>query len=212
MDGPTRPTPPSAIDGYRRLERTRKVAAGHVPVATAVVPPKRRAVNSARVAGMLRLAGFIAVLAVIVGTSVGLASADNRAGARRVAAEKSTTETSVAASASTTEAVSDKPSVSALAKDHPAPGDDAAEHSHAAASDDAPEAAEAPAVEESVAVAAADTTPAPAATAGTATTSLPFTGEPSLDRILLFGAGLVLLGMLVQIAGQPLPARARSRR
>jgi len=40
---------------------------------------------------------------------------------------------------------------------------------------------------------------------------LPFTGEPMLDRVLIAGAGLLLVGMLVQVAGQPLPARHPAR-
>ena len=45
------------------------------------------------------------------------------------------------------------------------------------------------------------------------TTALPFTGaDVDALRILLAGSLLAMLGMLVQIAGTPLPARARARR
>lgn len=39
---------------------------------------------------------------------------------------------------------------------------------------------------------------------------LPFTGEPHLAPLVASGCLLLLLGMLVQIAAQPLPARART--
>lgn len=193
MAGPNRPTPPSAIDGYRRLERTRRIAAPErVPVATAVVPPRRKRARSARVAGIVRLATFVTVLAVIIATSVGLASADTRAAAKRSAVRtKQSHATHVASST-------------------PANAPTSLVKSSAKSADDATEgiADKADAVEEPTPVAAAAANPAPRAAAGsTKTAELPFTGEPSLDRILLAGASLVLLGMLVQIAGQPLPAR-----
>lgn len=205
MAGPTRPTPPSAIDGFRRLERTRNVAAaGHVPVATAVVPPRRRPLPTARVAGMARLAGFIAVLAIIIGTSVGLASADSRADARRDAARSTTTAEPTPAAAASVER-----EAPATVTKQSAPAD-------AKASDAVPAAESSEPVETVAVAAAAESGAAPAATSAPSTASgaLPFTGEPSLDRYLLIGAALVLLGMLMQIAGQPLPANrvpARTR-
>lgn len=195
MAGPTRPTPPSAFDGYRRLERTRRVAAqAPVQAATAVVPPRRAPVRGSRIAGFVRLACFVSVLAIIVATSVGLASADTRAQAQR--------ETAVQADASPEPA-----GASRVEPESEASAVDVAGR----ASDDAPGiagAANATTPKDDVQVPVAGATTAPSAARPA---RLPFTGEPSLDRFLVAGAALVLLGMLLQIAGQPLPDRARAR-
>src|SRR5699024_9267154 len=75
MDRTPRIPPPSAMDGYRRLARTRSGEPIVRTVAAEDLPPRRR-VGASRLAGALRLAGFLSVIAVIVGTSVTLASAD----------------------------------------------------------------------------------------------------------------------------------------
>jgi hypothetical protein len=55
------------------------------------------------------------------------------------------------------------------------------------------------------------TTPPASPAATDSRGSLPYTGAPAIDRLMLGGALLVLFGMLTQIAGQPLPAPARAR-
>ncbi|MCW2927205.1 MAG: hypothetical protein JWM86_1173, partial [Thermoleophilia bacterium] len=79
MTGPSRPTPPSALDGYRRLARTRGAATAE-PVGLlgdgAAARRARRPRIGARAVGTARLVAFTAVLVLIVATSVGLASAD----------------------------------------------------------------------------------------------------------------------------------------
>lgn len=182
MAGKRPPKPPSALDGYRRLERTRSVRGvdAAAVVGAAVVTTRDRRVprlTRARIAGAMRLVAFVAVLALIVGTSVGLASADERSAAVRAKAPvaKSTIEKTSTKKTSTSEVARE---------DHSA---------HEAA------------------------TAEPAVSTGTATgavpqATLPFTGaDDHLSRILLGGALLMLVGMLVQIAGQPLPARAHVR-
>lgn len=195
MARPPRPKPPSAIDGYRRLERTRRVAApdAGVLVATAAVAPRSRRIRPARIAGALRLAGFVAVLAIIVGTSVGLASAGTRGGDERAATRPTP------AAVHTVVAREGRPE----AKPKPEPGATATRENAAPA--------KAPAASEDAGVAVAGVSDVPAAAAAPAprARALPFTGALEVQRVLLAGASLVLLGMLVQIGGQPLPARPR---
>ena len=75
-----------------------------------------------------------------------------------------------------------------------ASGDDTADESTGSGASSAPSAS------------AAETSAVP-----TPAGALPRTGEGDVSRIVLAGSLFVLLGMLVQIAGQPLPARARTR-
>lgn len=183
MARPPHPKPPSAIAGYQRLARTRSVVSEaqvqlEVGTVDAAPRPRRRA---PRLAGALRLAGFVSVLAIIVGTSVGLASADTR-GAEQTAQPRTTTVTKVAQDAEPTEKV---PAASEAAR----PVDDTTPAARAGAD-------------------GAAGAVVPVAAAGTAAGELPLTGERAIEHVLLGGALLVLLGMLVQVAGQPLPARA----
>jgi hypothetical protein len=157
-----RQLPPSAIDGYRRLARTRGASNpdatdGHEATPPSASRPRRlRWPSGHRIAGSLRLLAFVAVLATIVSTSVTLASADP--------ADESQPVVSGTTVESTPEPI-------------------------------APVAAE----------------PAPAEAAAPAR-SLPITGVLDVPRMLLLGSLLVLVGMLVQVAGQPLPARAPEHR
>lgn len=200
------------MDGYRRLERTRTVATpSHAIAATAVLDERvgsreSRRRSARRLAGAVRLLAFVVVLAMIVGTSVSIArstSGDPAPATREPASEKAAI---VAEDDATTTVDSTRSPLSASAdvsaKDAPAAkaGDSS---SDAASSDD---------------VVVADTaSAAPAATAAPSSTTtteraLPLTGTIDSKLILLAGCALVLLGMLVQVAGQPLPARARARR
>jgi hypothetical protein len=189
MAGPSRPTPPSALDGYRRLARTRG-AASTTPVA---VDPERRRARAGRIAGALRLVVFVGVLAIIVGTSVGLASADTRG--------KDRTADKVVSNEAPTPALQGP--ILDVASTNPVARDTADVVKHPAKA--TPKVDAAPKV--TAAQAVAPTTAAAVRPRG----SLPYTGAPEIDRLLLGGAMLVLLGMLVQIAGQPLPATARAR-
>lgn len=194
MPGSSPPKPPSAIDGYRRLERTRSMPPR--PAEGTAGGAVRAPARSARVAGALRLVAFIAVLAVIVGTSVGLASADTRPAERtpaRPPSEQPTRDGSAARDLppprSAVTADGDSVANSRAARDKVAATSDAAASSGAARTTPASRAAR-------------------AAAAG-AGDELPFTGEPQVEHVLLGGSTLVLLGMLAQIAGQPLPATRR---
>ncbi|MCW2924086.1 MAG: hypothetical protein JWM98_1490 [Thermoleophilia bacterium] len=210
-----RQLPPSALDGYRRLARTRHAvaAAGVEAVAgtdVAARPSAARPSRTRRVAGAIRLAGFVAVLALIVGTSVSLAGTDDHPAQRPAAARHAaSTATATAATSHATAAVAH--AASPLARDtSPDVKPDAATTAHAdtdasAAGSTATDAASAPEP-------AATIAPAAAAAASPTTGSLPLTGETRLQWPLLGGALLALTGMLLQIAGQPLPARARTRR
>ncbi len=222
------PKRPSAIDGYRRLERTRSVVGASLGAATmgAVEPVDREQrieprasrrssrLTRARVAGAVRLVGFVGVLALIVGTSVSIASADQRrgdatpapAGTERTASKQVDPEPVEAkpVDAEPVERLASRAADTPAVKEPPAT-------SRAA---DKPVAAPAE---------VADVTPEPAAAiaddAGTGTATgaipsapLPFTGELQVRWIVLGGSLLVLVGMLVQVAGQPLPARASRTR
>ena len=224
MAGTRPPKPPSAIDGYRRLERTR---GGGAPTleppelpAAAAAPSTRRA-RGARAVGALRLTAFIAVLATIVGTSVGLASADQQSTIHGAADD------GVAARATDTSMVLGPPARDEASSD-PAASRSSAERISLLARDTAdtgrPKAETKPVAETTERAVGADPEPAtPAADSAPSTASsgsaeaptptgaLPITGDGDSMRIVLAGAAFLLLGMLSQIAGQPLPARAGSR-
>ncbi|MCW2921657.1 MAG: hypothetical protein JWL76_1531 [Thermoleophilia bacterium] len=161
----------------------------------------------------MRLVAFVGVLALIIGTSVSLASADDRAPAKTVAArsaDSTPTPTPVVAR------VTAGPKASA-AKESGASKESIAPKESAAPKVDAAD-ADAEAAPDAAAAADADTGDAlaadPSASAGTASgelpqAGLPLTGDVHVRWLMLGGAMLVLLGMLVQVAGQPLPAPAR---
>jgi len=172
--------PPSALDGYARLARTRAAMRGRADEEGAV----SRRPRSQRIVGALRLVGFVAVLAMIVGTSVGLASADPSSSSSKPQRR------AAAAAPVVDEAIAER-DVEPVAREATA----------ATEADDEPVA-----VEATTAVA-----PESAAAAPTTDAALPFTGPNDIDLMLLGGAVLVFLGMLVQIAGQPLPAHAARR-
>ncbi len=193
------------MDGYRRLERTRSAAGAALGAATVDAGIRRSPrLTRARVAGALRLVGFVGVLALIVGTSVSLASADERGEPTTRAAEAKVVEPTPV----DTTPVADTVPVADTARESRASTSD--EPAMAEATDDVVEtAADAAPAADAVAVDAS-------ATAGTASgvvpqAALPLTGDLQIRWLLLGGATLVLFGMLVQVAGQPLPARARSR-
>lgn len=142
----------------------------------------------------MRLVAFVGVIALIVGTSVSLASADDRSAATPPA------KTTPVAKVTTVAKSAPDAKVMTVAKAAP----DAKESTAPA---DADETAD---VVEAADVVAVD----PAATAGSASgelpqASLPLTGDVHVRWLMIGGAMLVLVGMLVQVAGQPLPARAR---
>ena len=152
----------------------------------------------------MRLIAFVGVLALIVGTSVSLASADERSAAPPVAKK------SVAKEPTVERAVAKETPVDTATAPTATVGKAAPSKSEAVADDS-------PASSEADTTAVADTPDAvavdPAATAGSASgeipqARLPLTGDVQVRWLLLGGAGLVLVGMLVQVAGQPLPARA----
>lgn len=175
------------MDGYRRLERTRSVAGTAAVVGAGTVKARVRRsprLTGARVAGALRLVGFVGVLALIVGTSVSLASADERS----EPVQRATTEP---------------------AREAAAPKDDASPTVVAAEEVAAEEVAGAAAEPDAVAVDATAT--AGTASGATPQAALPLTGDVQVRWLLLGGAVLVLVGMLVQVAGQPLPARSHAR-
>lgn len=232
MTGPSRPTPPSAIDGYRRLARTRGAVAAEASTelltdaASPRVSRRRRPRAGARLVGSLRLVGFVGVIVLIVATSVGLASAGTsrdsapRADAATTSPDTSSNDssgtTSSSASSSAPTAIDDGPSSSTT----PAPSSSGSSSSGSEGS----VAVESDAVAEVDGSAAASdehaghhATAVEAVAAGpartTASRELPFSGPPvEVQRVLLGGALLVLVGMLVQAAGAPLPARAHTRR
>lgn len=192
------------MDGYRRLERTRS-AAGAALGAASVEARVRRSprLTRARVAGAMRLVGFVGVLALIVGTSVSLASADERSAPVQRAAAKPATTAKPAVSAPDT--ASSTVTVSEIrSREGAAPKADAAPKIEAAE-----EVADAAAEPDAVAVDATAT--AGTASGATPQAALPLTGDVQVRWLLLGGAVLVLVGMLVQVAGQPLPAHARPR-
>ncbi|MBC7460279.1 MAG: hypothetical protein H7287_02855 [Thermoleophilia bacterium] len=183
MRRPPRPSTPSAIDGYQRLRRGTSLVPPHAPGAAPTAMPEsveRRDTGAARswrrrIVGATRLAGLAAVLAVIVGASVGLASSDTT---------------------------------------HPR-----SNRERAAMSSAAPAAAATPNIAGARAAAVEVVAqPIPSATAvadiaaPAANRALPFTGDRTAPTLLLGGAALVLLGMLLQIAGQPLPAARTAMR
>ncbi|MCW2962106.1 MAG: hypothetical protein JWM90_2493 [Thermoleophilia bacterium] len=182
---------PSALDGYSRLARTGTVVASSSEPSTPdlrdSVAQRRRRRGGWRFAGGLRFLGLAAVLVLIVGASVGLASADPR-GAR--------TSTAAATHEKTTPVVRD--AVDAI---------DSIETRAAAEKPKDPTATERVA---STTVASA--VPEADAIVAPANAQLPVTGDRTIEMFVLAGATLVLMGMALQIAGQPLPARARARR
>ncbi len=190
------------MDGYRRLERTRSVsAAGAVVGAGTVQARVRRAprLTTSRVAGAMRLIAFVGVLALIIGTSVSLASADEQSTAKPVV-ERSSVDTPVV----------EKPVVEKAVVERATPAKPVVEKAAPAKSEAAPADAAEPEAADAVTV-------DPAAATGTASgavpsAGLPLTGDLQIRWFLLGGATLVLMGMLVQVAGQPLPARAPARR
>lgn len=194
MAGTRPPKPPSALDGYRRLERTRStvggasavVGAGTVaPALDADAMPRATSLRRAsrvRAAGALRLLSFVAVLALIVGTSVSLASADERTAAPRK-------------ESSTPEAVVERTAEPAKVESTPVVAREAAKP-----------------VAEAPVKAAAEPAPVVTTQVTAPQAALPLTGDVQVRWLMLGGALLVLVGMLVQVAGQPLPARAAARR
>jgi hypothetical protein len=189
MARPPRQLPPSAIDGYRRLARTRGASSGDGAPAAETTPPtasrprRLRRPSGQRIAGSLRLLAFVAVLATIVGTSVTLASADPAdERASRASAEPAPIP------------AADEPAAAESRADAPA------DESEPVISGTAVETTQEP-----TAVSAPEPTPAAADAPARA---LPVTGVLDVPRMLLLGSLLVLVGMLVQVAGQPLPARA----
>ena len=219
---------PSAMDGYRRLNRTTSVrGSGGVAAIVGVTRPSdiasvvapaatRRPRRGRRVAGGLRLAGFGAVIALIVGTSVALAgggSIDSPAKRRSATAAAPATFTADPAKVSARRDTAKAPVAGAMMNTKAA-----TPHSAVAKTS--------PATKSSVIAkaAAADTTRVVSSTATQAAASpviarraaagaeLPFSGERELSIVLLAGSVLMLLGMLTQIAGQPLPASSASSR
>lgn len=214
------------MDGYRRLARTRSLAAGTAAAAgsTAVAglaaadaddalgaaglgdaTPTSSRRRRQRALGAARIALLACTLATVVGTSVGLArsSSPADAGAKHrdevvtveSAANRShsavTAATRATAKGSDTEKAPATPNAPATAK--------------------AAAVAAKPAARAAASSTSATTVPAtvPARPRPSAT-ALPFTGDPLAYRVLLAGAALILTGMLVQIAGEPLPARRRA--
>lgn len=131
-----------------------------------------------RILGAVRLLAFAAALAMIVGTSVALASAEDR-GTQRVAAAKDT---------------------ALLTKDAPDAADDTADVDTTDAVDTSADSA--------AETTAADVATEPVVTASASDSDLPVTGPRDIPWAILAGASLLLLGMLVQIAVEPLPARS----
>ena len=191
MARPPRRMPPSAMDGYRRLARTRSASPPPDSQPTDPTPPtaalewRRLRIPVARAAGALRFMAFVAVLAIIIGTSVSLASGDPQ---ERQAAVSAT-----------------KPAA-ATAQATPARDSTVAKVAERA---DAPAATPVTTSTKVEPNAAEPATTSAAASAPTSTRSLPNTGDDDIARLLLAGAATMLLGMLVQIAGQPLPARSQ---
>lgn len=178
MTRPPRPIPPSAIDGYRRLDRTSTIQAAR-PVA-----PRRRL--GRRLASSLRLVAFVGVLVIIVGTSVSLAGS------------RTTTRTPAKREPAVVTVTQVKPVATPTARER------AAEKIPTPKTKSTPIVA---ATEPAAADAATDAAAAPREIAAP-TGALPLTGVVDVSHMLLAGSVLVLLGMLVQIAGTPLPARA----
>lgn len=76
-----RPSPPSAIDGYKRLNRGAGVSQAHQALAAGVDGDgegvrRGRSATARRAVGALRMAGLVASVCVIVGASVALAGTD----------------------------------------------------------------------------------------------------------------------------------------
>lgn len=218
MARPPRQLPPSAIDGYKRLAKTQQAVRtpGGTAGALQVLEPVRSRSRINRWAGPIRLVGFAAVLAIIVGASVNLALADQRSPART-----SGTQATPAASGSLARAVDRATAVGTTALSSSSvqfSGAKPADTPGAARSDradpGAPPATSKPAPETAPAPSAVPSSSRSAPAARSAARSgspLPFTGGSLLARPILGGAVLVLLGMLLQIAGQPLPARVTRR-
>jgi hypothetical protein len=192
---PRRPRP-SALDGYSRLARLGVPARPPALDAAEHVAPRRRRRRSWRFVGGLRFLGLACVLAVVVGASIGLASADPRQSPR---GERDGDRVDAAQALTGIAATKVKPDAT------PSSAEDAqgAEASEAVEPSSTPTQAPATAP-------AARTTP-PVASAA-ATGALPFTGDRTVELTMLGGALLIMLGMAAQVAGQPLPARAHARR
>lgn len=178
------------MDGYRRLERTRSAAGaalGAASVEQGEVRVRRTSrMTRGRITGALRLVGFVGVLALIVGTSVSLASADERSEPAARAADATVVES--------TPVVDSTPVEDTTPVENTTPVKERA--------------ADAPAAD---AIAVDETTSAGTASGVLPQAPLPLTGDLQVRWLLLGGSTLVLLGMLVQVAGQPLPARPQSR-
>lgn len=201
MRPPSRPATPSAINGYQRLRRgssstapsSGELVAQAETLAPTAPPPIRRRMR--RFVGVARFAGLVTVLAIIVGASVGLASSDSPH--PRTTSTRTASTGSVPAhvfgpveSSAHTPRASTKPSA----------------HTHTRARTTK-------AVAHATRVAdAATATATTTASAHPEAAQLPFTGDRTAPIMLLSGAALVLLGMLLQIAGQPLPAARRAAR
>lgn len=209
---PPRPPAPSALDGFRRLERTRAAARDAARGASVeqVQPMEHVGVRrTRRVAGAMRIVGMLAVIAIIAGTSIGLATSDPRSqGSERTASSTASTSADTSTGdvlgppAPTRVATKAAAAKEAAPKEAtpPAAAPRAAAPTRVAAKATAPKVAEATMVPD----------PAPVRQPAAA---LPFTGaDVDVLRVLLAGGVFALLGMLVQIAGTPLPARRRARR
>jgi hypothetical protein len=195
MRRPPRPPAPSAIAGYQRLRRGSPASNDLLPDDAIGVPgssvahahPRRSRIH--RVAGGARLAGLITVLAIIVGASVGLASSD-QTHPRHI--ERAATATAVSSKA----LIGPKLRASSATK---------ASTTKAVAIPKRPVAIAPKLVPPPTVVAAVTTATVKP------TTALPFTGDRTPAVVLLGGGILVLIGMLLQIAGQPLPVRSIGR-
>jgi hypothetical protein len=89
----------------------------------------------------------------------------------------------------------------------------AAERTSARADEPTPDAPVEPEVEAEPVAAVATAPVARAAVVAPASSGqLPFTGDRTVELMIVLGGCFVLLGMAVQIAGEPLPARAHARR
>lgn len=229
MDPTPRTPPPSAMDGFRRLEKARSGERA----ATATTLHER--VNSAdrgstsRVAGALRLIGFLAVIMVIVATSVGLAIADSSdesstraATATKPSPAQTVTKKAVASKPAPAKAAAPKVATAKLVPATKIPTTSPVKTNVTPSSSVTPSPSVAARTSTKTVSDAATTAPlrqvndvavtSTTAAAQPSAEQLPMTGDASVQHVLLAGAVLVLIGMLVQIAGQPLPAHVVARR
>jgi cytoskeletal protein RodZ len=193
----------------------------------------RRRRRNRRAFARVRLVVFVCALVLLVFTVSQLSAAergtDRRAVAKARAEQQSTANGAGTAEASDEDAVHGPPVPVAPLQELPRlrqPGEAPAPRraarttpTTAAAAVKAkavePEVTESKVAEPKADVPAPVTTPVERDRAATPTVAapraLPFTGEQSLTPLVAGGSLLVLLGMLAQIAGQPVPARAAAR-